>query len=187
MVSSSLPLFPQLAEMSDEEKYGIVARFIPCDLCSTCKGWHPYESNQANCQCGHDTFHHIDNAQDLDRRLKVAFRLNELLEVDIYHCTHTLIILLTHTHTHTVIIGKRENRRLRLRRPRHSFVEKVRQYMTMLAANSILIDTFAYISIRQILYNASRMESISDGSSLSPQGNKFAGEQECIATNLKQT
>ncbi|KAF1803299.1 hypothetical protein FB192DRAFT_1277095 [Mucor lusitanicus] len=66
--------------MSDEEKYGIVARFIPCDLCSTCKGWHPYESNQANCQCGHDTFHHIDNAQDLDRRLKVAFRLNELLE-----------------------------------------------------------------------------------------------------------
>ncbi|KAL7331648.1 histone acetyltransferase [Mucor circinelloides] len=121
MVSSSLPLFPQLAEMSDEEKYGIVARFIPCDLCSTCKGWHPYESNQANCQCGHDTFHHIDNAQDLDRRLKVAFRLNELLEEK----------------------GK--------------------------------IDDYDYedqdiLSLKkQILYNASRMESISDGSSLSPQ------------------
>ncbi|CAO3645338.1 unnamed protein product [Mucor fragilis] len=121
MVSSSLPLFPQLAEMSDEEKYGIVARFIPCDLCSTCKGWHPYESDQANCQCGHDTFHHIDNAQDLDRRLKVAFRLNELLEekgkMDEYDYEDQDILSLK----------------------------------------------------KQILYNASRMESISDGSSLSLQ------------------
>ncbi|KAI9265496.1 hypothetical protein EDC94DRAFT_517094 [Helicostylum pulchrum] len=65
--------------MSDEEKYAMIARFIPCDLCSTCKGWHPSYS-ETNCQCGHDTFHHIDNGQDLDRRLKVASRLNELLE-----------------------------------------------------------------------------------------------------------
>lgn len=81
--STSLPLFPQLAEMSDEEKYNIIARFIPCDTCSTCKGWHP-SYNETNCQCGHDTFHHIDNGQDLDRRLKVAIRLNELLEVRLY-------------------------------------------------------------------------------------------------------
>lgn len=83
--TSSLPLFPQLAEMSDEEKYAMIARFIPCDLCSaTCKGWHPDDKSdqeQLSCQCGHDTFHHIDNGQDLDRRLKVAIRLNELLEV----------------------------------------------------------------------------------------------------------
>ncbi|KAI8889730.1 hypothetical protein K501DRAFT_88409 [Backusella circina FSU 941] len=81
MVASSLPLFPQLAEMSDEEKYAIIARFIPCDLCGTCKGWHPYAGDEGRCQCGHDTFHHIDNGQDLDRRLKVALRLIELLEV----------------------------------------------------------------------------------------------------------
>lgn len=79
--STSLPLFPQLAEMSDEEKYAIIARFIPCDLCSTCTGWHPASFDEANCHCGHDTYHHIDNGQDLDRRLKVAIRLNELLEV----------------------------------------------------------------------------------------------------------
>lgn len=78
--STSLPLFPQLAEMSDEEKYAIIARFIPCDLCSTCTGWHPASFDEANCHCGHDTYHHIDNGQDLDRRLKVAIRLNELLE-----------------------------------------------------------------------------------------------------------
>ncbi|KAI7890296.1 uncharacterized protein EV154DRAFT_422145 [Mucor mucedo] len=63
--------------MSDEEKYAMIARFIPCDLCS-CKGWHPSYNN--SCQCGHDTFHHVDNGQDLERRLKVASRLNELLE-----------------------------------------------------------------------------------------------------------
>jgi hypothetical protein len=77
-----MPLFPHLAEMNDEEKYSVIARFIPCDRCSQCKGWHPYDSsNETNCQCGHDTFHHIDNGQDLDRRLKVALRLTELLEV----------------------------------------------------------------------------------------------------------
>jgi hypothetical protein len=111
MVSSSLPLFPQLAEMSDEEKYGIVARFIPCDLCSTCKGWHPYDNNQVNCQCGHDTFHHIDNGQDLDRRLKVALRLNELLEVIILPNKANISLTIFHTQ-----LGKRKNRRLRLRR-----------------------------------------------------------------------
>ncbi|CAO3612373.1 unnamed protein product [Mucor hiemalis] len=63
--STSLPLFPQLAEMSDEEKYAIIARFIPCDLCSTCTGWHP-AYNETNCHCGHDTY--------------LAIRLNELLE-----------------------------------------------------------------------------------------------------------
>lgn len=72
-------LFPQLEEMNDEEKYYLIAPFIPCDLCSTCNGFHLQE--QDKCQCGHDTFHHIDNGQDLDRRVKVALRLNELLEV----------------------------------------------------------------------------------------------------------
>ncbi|KAI7901745.1 uncharacterized protein BX663DRAFT_513906 [Cokeromyces recurvatus] len=80
IASSTLPLFPQLAEMNDQEKYAIIARFIPCDLCPQCKGWHPYDNDTINCQCGHDTVHHIDNGQDLERRLKVALRLNELLE-----------------------------------------------------------------------------------------------------------
>ncbi|KAI8355124.1 hypothetical protein EDC96DRAFT_446806 [Choanephora cucurbitarum] len=68
--------------MNDEEKYGIIARFIPCDLCSGCKGWHPYQNDnsQTDCQCGHDTFHHVNQGQDLNRRLKVALRLIELLE-----------------------------------------------------------------------------------------------------------
>jgi hypothetical protein len=82
-----MPLFPHLAEMNDEEKYSIIARFIPCDRCSQCTGWHPYDSSNDSsndCQCGHDTFHHIDNGQDLDRRLKVALRLTELLEVNQY-------------------------------------------------------------------------------------------------------
>ncbi|KAI8639369.1 hypothetical protein BD408DRAFT_271219 [Parasitella parasitica] len=108
MVSSSLPLFPQLAEMSDEEKYGIIARFMPCDLCATCKGWHPFDNNQINCQCGHDTFHHIDNGQDLDRRLKVALRLNELLEVFV------IAPVTTQSYRIIVSLGKRKNRRLRV-------------------------------------------------------------------------
>lgn len=84
VASSSIPLFSHLSEMNDEEKYGIIARFIPCDRCSHCKGWHPYDTTNNDCHCGHDTFHHIDNGQDLDRRLKVALRLTELLEVKIY-------------------------------------------------------------------------------------------------------
>ncbi|CEP08954.1 hypothetical protein [Parasitella parasitica] len=128
MVSSSLPLFPQLAEMSDEEKYGIIARFMPCDLCATCKGWHPYDNNQINCQCGHDTFHHIDNGHDLDRRLKVALRLNELLEEK----------------------GKIED---------YEYEDE-----------DIL--SLKNAQLRQLLYDASQMESLSDGSSLSPQGLK---------------
>ncbi|KAI8380363.1 hypothetical protein BD560DRAFT_388042 [Blakeslea trispora] len=80
VASSSLPLFPQLAEMNDEEKYGIIARFIPCDQCTNCKGWHPSDPQQTDCQCGHDTLHHIHQGHDLTRKLKVALRLLELLE-----------------------------------------------------------------------------------------------------------
>lgn len=90
MVASSPPLFPQLEEMSEEEKYSIIARFIPCNVCSSCKGFHPYDDK--DCQCGHDTFHHVDNGQDLDRRLKVALRLNELLEVHLQF----LFCIMTH-------------------------------------------------------------------------------------------
>jgi histone acetyltransferase len=79
VASSSPPLFPQLEEMSDEEKYRVISRFIPCSSCS-CQGFQPQETS-TYCTCGHDTFAHVDNGQDLDRRLKVATRLNELLYV----------------------------------------------------------------------------------------------------------
>jgi hypothetical protein len=85
-MATSLPLFPQLAEMSDEQKYKLIARFIPCDQCSSCKGWHTDRNTKDICQCGHDILNHIDQGHDLQRRSKVALRLVELLEVNMkYH------------------------------------------------------------------------------------------------------
>ncbi|KAI8969225.1 hypothetical protein BDF20DRAFT_151378 [Mycotypha africana] len=88
--SVSMPLFPQLAEMSEEDKLRLVARYLPCDVCPTssssaCRGWRPKSDSskvgrEKGCRCGHDFEHHVDKGQDLNRRLKVALRLNELLE-----------------------------------------------------------------------------------------------------------
>lgn len=94
--------FSQLEEMSEEEKHNIIARFIPCDSCS-CNGFHPY-NDKDGCYCGHEAFHHIDKGQDLDRRLKVALRLNELLEVS----RERVITYLSHI----IYKGKRQIRRL---------------------------------------------------------------------------
>lgn len=85
-MATSSPLFPQLAEMSDEQKYKLIARFIPCDQCSSCKGWYTDINTKDICQCGHDILNHIDQGHDLQRRSKVALRLVELLEVNMkYH------------------------------------------------------------------------------------------------------
>ncbi|KAI8974695.1 hypothetical protein BDB01DRAFT_728668 [Pilobolus umbonatus] len=63
--------------MKEEEKQAIIARFLPCQECQ-CQGWHPSSGN--TCECGHTTYHHIDHGEDIDRRLRVALRLIELLE-----------------------------------------------------------------------------------------------------------
>lgn len=85
-------LFPQLARMSDSEKILKVARHMPCDQCQSCQGWRPglsVEFSLDTCICGHDADQHVAHKQDFVRRLKVALRIDELLEV------------LPHTHTHT--------------------------------------------------------------------------------------
>ncbi|KAL0077240.1 hypothetical protein F4703DRAFT_1743196 [Phycomyces blakesleeanus] len=77
-------LFPQLDELTEEEKCKYIARHLPCDHCSDCHGWQPAQSSQVSfdntCVCGHDIYTHVDNKQDMTRRLKVALRINELLE-----------------------------------------------------------------------------------------------------------
>ncbi|KAI7871316.1 hypothetical protein BDF14DRAFT_1765712 [Spinellus fusiger] len=79
----SLTLFPELEKMSEEEHYKIMARHMSCDHCP-CQGWHPAQSKSTQadslCECGHDVHQHIDSKKDLTRRLKVAFRIQELLE-----------------------------------------------------------------------------------------------------------
>ncbi|KAG0167970.1 histone acetyltransferase [Apophysomyces sp. BC1015] len=56
---------------------------MPCDHCSDCQGWRPPAEELAAdlaCACGHNVFQHVDHMEDLDRRLKVALRIGELLE-----------------------------------------------------------------------------------------------------------
>ncbi|CEP07064.1 hypothetical protein [Parasitella parasitica] len=74
-------LFPQITSMSDSEKLLKLARHMPCDQCD-CQGWRPNFSMEFSydCLCGHDTDQHVDRKQDFVRRLKVAFRIDEVLE-----------------------------------------------------------------------------------------------------------
>ena len=79
-------LFPQFSTMSDQEKILKVARHMPCDQCHDCQGWRPdvsIEFSLVGCTCGHDAEHHVDQQQDFVRRLKVALRIDELLEVNV--------------------------------------------------------------------------------------------------------
>lgn len=87
-MSSDLPeslddLFPQIASMSDNDKMLKLARHMRCDQCD-CQGWRPNFSMEFSndCLCGHDTEHHVDHKQDFMRRLKVALRIDELLQVN---------------------------------------------------------------------------------------------------------
>ena len=67
----------------------LVARHSHClaDSC-TCQGWKPGTSKSTNCtRCGHDLEHHgmqevegLDD-EEKDRRIKVASRIDELLNV----------------------------------------------------------------------------------------------------------
>lgn len=86
-------LFPQLALMSEEEKILKVARHLGCDECD-CQGWRPdvtsVQFSLDACMCGHDADHHVDKKQDFTRRLKVALRLDELLEVNIHDPYHVV-------------------------------------------------------------------------------------------------
>jgi histone acetyltransferase len=77
-------LFPQLAEITEEEKIKKIARHMPCDSCS-CQGWKPGYAF-TSCVCSHDAKNHLDNKEDWERRLKVALRLEELLKVQSWHC-----------------------------------------------------------------------------------------------------
>jgi histone acetyltransferase len=79
-------LFPQLATMSETDKILKLARHMACDQCSDCQGWRPnfsleFNQEDTSCLCGHDADQHIDDKQDFIRRLKVALRIDELLEV----------------------------------------------------------------------------------------------------------
>lgn len=79
-------LFPQLANMSEGEKILKLARHMPCDQCQECQGWRPdlsVEFSLDTCICGHDPEHHVNDKQDFTRRLKVALRMDELLEVNV--------------------------------------------------------------------------------------------------------
>jgi PCAF (P300/CBP-associated factor) N-terminal domain len=67
----------------------LVARHSQClaDQC-TCQGWKPGPSKSTNCnRCGHDLEHHgMQEVEGLDeeekeRRIKVAARIDELLNV----------------------------------------------------------------------------------------------------------
>ncbi|KAI8642348.1 hypothetical protein BD408DRAFT_416655 [Parasitella parasitica] len=85
-MSNDLPesldeLFPQITSMSDSEKLLKLARHMPCDQCD-CQGWRPNFSMEFSydCLCGHDTEQHVDRKQDFMRRLRVALRIDELLE-----------------------------------------------------------------------------------------------------------
>jgi histone acetyltransferase len=89
-MSSTLPesldeLFPQLATMTETDKVLKLARHMACDHCLDCQGWRPSFllefSQDTNCLCGHDADQHVDHKQDFIRRLKVALRIDELLEV----------------------------------------------------------------------------------------------------------
>jgi hypothetical protein len=80
----------------------LVARHSPClvDLCS-CIGWKPGTSKSENChRCGHSLENHgMLEIQDLDdeekeRRIKVAARIDELLNVCDLHSL--MIVALTH-------------------------------------------------------------------------------------------
>src|SRR5271170_3973842 len=71
----------------------LVARHSPClaDSCS-CSGWKPGTSRNTDCQrCGHDLEHHgMQEVEGLDeeekeRRIKVASRIDELLNVSDPH------------------------------------------------------------------------------------------------------
>jgi histone acetyltransferase len=91
MSTNNLPdsldeLFPQLVNMSESEKILKLARHMPCDHCQQdCQGWRPdlavEDFSLDACICGHDAEHHVDSKQDFVRRLKVALRIDELLEV----------------------------------------------------------------------------------------------------------
>ncbi|KAF1796667.1 hypothetical protein FB192DRAFT_1291907 [Mucor lusitanicus] len=67
--------------MSDNDKMLKLARHMRCDQCD-CQGWRPNFSMEFSndCLCGHDTEHHVDHKQDFMRRLKVALRIDELLQ-----------------------------------------------------------------------------------------------------------
>lgn len=91
-------LFPQLARLSEKEKVLKLARHMGCDHCSSCQGWRPgvsVEFSLDTCVCGHDADQHIGQKQDFIRRLKVALRIDELLEVKHIFFFCYLFLLLT--------------------------------------------------------------------------------------------
>lgn len=83
-------------DFTSEEKALLVARHLPCDQCS-CQGWRPsvLQSTQQNkkeqqqldsnnnsvCDCGHPANEHLDHWEDMDRRLKLALRIKDILKV----------------------------------------------------------------------------------------------------------
>ncbi|OBZ89509.1 hypothetical protein A0J61_02433, partial [Choanephora cucurbitarum] len=82
MSESLNELFPQLVSMTDADKILKLARHMPCDQCQDCQGWRPSFSldYSQTCLCGHDANEHVGQKRDFTRRLKVALRIDELLE-----------------------------------------------------------------------------------------------------------
>lgn len=76
-------------QLTYQEQLLRIARHLPCDECSAgdCTGWRPEISSftldnmGGQCACGHAIVSHVDGEQDMERRLRVATRIDELLEV----------------------------------------------------------------------------------------------------------
>ncbi|KAI9284135.1 hypothetical protein BC943DRAFT_381404 [Umbelopsis sp. AD052] len=75
-------------QLTYQEQLLRIARHLPCDECSAgdCTGWRPEISSftvdnmGGQCACGHAISSHVDGEQDMERRLRVATRIDELLE-----------------------------------------------------------------------------------------------------------
>lgn len=76
------------ASLTHMEKLIKIGRNMPCDQSSCeCLGWRPRPANTGAggradlCACGHKLSFHGGNQDDMDRRLRAAIRIDELLEV----------------------------------------------------------------------------------------------------------
>lgn len=83
-VSPTVPL----NAYSEDEKLFKIARQLPCDECD-CTGWKPGDEDETNaasreCSCGHTAqshgSSHLLEEEEIDRRTRVALRIEELLE-----------------------------------------------------------------------------------------------------------
>ncbi|KAI9250295.1 hypothetical protein BY458DRAFT_524688, partial [Sporodiniella umbellata] len=65
-----------LNNLSDEQKYALVAKYMPCDKCE-CKGW----IDQIEvCSCGHSLMSHVDQKQEFEQQVHLALEIDLVLK-----------------------------------------------------------------------------------------------------------